>query len=446
MAAQQTAIYRQMTRLAWRNVLRNWRHSLATILAIASGFIAVSLFDGFLEQLEYRNKDGYQTRAMLGHVLVQHKDAQYNSTEDQWLYAMTAQEQRFVEDFLQHDPDFLRRVRFLNISGMVNAGPYNTVFVGLGHDTKEGAEVRGPRWSWYTVAGVPLEQYPKSSVTIGIALGKLIDCESTYQGPAYILDAGNYIAENRPFTCKYPRITLSATTEASQVNAIDVPVSGIFDAGFREADKRAVRLSLADAQRLMDTDKISLLSVELKDERLRKGFIKRLKAAAEAAHFELDILPWQEHTLAAFLQGGLDVLHVFRDLFMTIVVTIGIMSVANTMMKAVNERIREIGTLRSLGFLRQHLVYMFSMEGLFLSLLACALGLVGTVILTVAIGMLGFKYRAGVLSAPIVLSVAWSWQAWILCTLVLMALATGTAWFCTRRASRMVIADAMRHV
>ena len=446
MAGQTTAIYLQMTRLAWRNVLRNWRHSLATILAIASGFIAVSLFDGFIMQLEYRNKDGYQTRGMLGHVLVQRKDAQFKSMEDQWLYAMDKDEQSFLDDYFKHDPDFLSRVRFLNISGMVNAGPYNTVFVGFGLDLKEGAEMRGKRWYWDTAAGVPLVQYPKSSVTIGLALGKLIECESTYQGPPYILEYGNYTAENRPFVCKYPRITLSATTAAAQVNALDVPVSGLFDAGFREADKRAVRLSLADAQRLMDTDKITMISIELKDERLRKGFIKRLKAAAEAAHQNFDVMPWQEHTLAAYLQGGIDVLHVFRNLFMTIVVTIGVMSVANTMMKSVNERIREIGTLRSLGFLREHLVYMFSMEGLFLSILACAIGLVGTVILTTVIGNLGLTYRAGVLSAPIGLSVGWSWGAWILCTIVLMALATSTAWFCSRRASRMVIADAMRHV
>jgi putative ABC transport system permease protein len=150
--------------------------------------------------------------------------------------------------------------------------------------------------------------------------------------------------------------------------------------------------------------------------------------------------------MAAYVSSGLQILHVFRNLFMSIVVLIGVMSVANTMMKAVNERIREIGTLRSLGFLRRHLVYMFALEGAFLSLIACVVGLAMTLVLTFTIDHLGLTYRAGILSVPINLKVRYSVGAWIISAAVLSVLATGTAWFSSRRASRMVVADAMRHV
>ena len=75
----------QLTKLAWRNVVRNWRHSLATIMAIASGFMAVSLFDGFIKELNERNTDGYMTRGMLGNVLIVKKGSQENAADDQWL-------------------------------------------------------------------------------------------------------------------------------------------------------------------------------------------------------------------------------------------------------------------------------------------------------------------------------------------------------------------------
>jgi ABC-type antimicrobial peptide transport system permease subunit len=51
-----------------------------------------------------------------------------------------------------------------------------------------------------------------------------------------------------------------------------------------------------------------------------------------------------------------------------------------------------------------------------------------------------------VLSVPIMLRVKYAPAAWAASALVLSALATATAWFCARKASRMVIADAMRHV
>ncbi len=446
MTAQSLSVYVQMSRLAWRNVVRNWRHSLATILAIASGFMAVSLFDGFLKELHERNVDGFTTRGMLGQLVIQKVGANEATADDQWRYSITKEEQDFIEGFLHNDPDFLRRVRFLYMVGMVNAGPYNTVFTSYAIDVKEGGEVRGDRWYWYTLAGEPLDQIKEPSISLGMGLGHLIDCESTYQGPSFLLEDGNYVPEKRPFVCKHPRVTLSATTESAQINAIDLPVTGLFDAGFREADKRAIRMDLAQAQRLLDTDKISMVSVQLKNSDHRDAFIDRLRQAIAAKGYDLQVDRWEDHPMTSYVMGGLQILHVFRNLFMTIVVLIGVMSVANTMMKSVNERIREIGTLRSLGFLRRHLVWMFSVEGACLSLIACAIGLVTTIVVTFVIDHMGLTYRAGILAVPINLKVRYSVGAWILSATVLGLLATGTAWFCSRRASRMVVAEAMRHV
>lgn len=442
----QLEVYRQMLRLAWRNVLRNWRHSLATLLAIASGFMAVSLFDGFLTDIEDMYFDSYTHRAMMGNLIIQRKDTAIYGMEDPWKYSLGPKEQKFLEDFFANDPDFKQRVRFLNISGMITSGPNSTIFIASGHDIVEGAEVRGKGWEWNTLAGKPLVLNDKGGVLVGASMGTLIDCEAHDKEMDFILPRGNYTPEDRPFTCKSPRAVLSATTETAQVNAIDLPITGIFDGGFRELDKRSIQISLADAQRLLDTDKISSVTVELKDGRDAQAFIDRLAQAAGKAGIELDIMPWMDHPIAAFMKGGFQILQVFRNLFMSIVVAIGVMSVANTMMKSINERVREIGTLRSLGFIRRHLIFMFSCEGFFLSIIACAGGLVGTILASKFVTGLGIKYKGGVLSVPVMLKIAYAPRAWLLSTLVLSLLAMGTAWFCSRKAARMVVADALRHV
>ncbi len=89
---------------------------------------------------------------------------------------------------------------------------------------------------------------------------------------------------------------------------------------------------------------------------------------------------------------------------------------------------------------------MFTFEGLFLALLSCVAGLVITILLSFAINNSGITYKAGLLSAPIYLMVAFSPLVWLMNTIWLTALAAGTAWLASRKASRMVIADAMRHV
>lgn len=440
------SLYMKLLRLAWRNVVRNWRHSFATILAIASGFMAVSLFDGFLKELNERNLDGYTNRGMFGHVVIEHLGSQEHGAEDSWVYSLTADEQKFIESYLAQNPEVESRVRMLNMVGMISTANHNAVIMGIGYDLEDGAKMRGSRWAWNAYAGLPLNKAPKDSIALGVALGHLIDCETPVAQETFVLEDGDFVPEERPFKCAHDRVMVSVTTEAAQVNAIDMPIAGFFDGGFREVDKRAVHMSLEDAWRLLDTDKLSLVTVKLRDIDQAKSFATKMQEAADKAGVAIDVLPWYEHRASAFVKGGIEILSTFRNLFMFIVVAICVMSVANTMMKSVNERIREIGTLRSLGFFRSHLVFVFSVEGMMLSFLACCFGLFLTLLATFLIGQLGFTYKAGILSIPIVLRVMLVPQAWIWSGLVLTLLATVTAWFCSRRASTMVIADAMRHV
>jgi putative ABC transport system permease protein len=89
---------------------------------------------------------------------------------------------------------------------------------------------------------------------------------------------------------------------------------------------------------------------------------------------------------------------------------------------------------------------MFAFEGVFLALLSCIFGVIFTILASLAINFSGITYKAGLLSAPIFLTVALNPVVWILNTLWLTVLAAGTAWLCSRKAAKMVIADAMRHV
>lgn len=445
MASQQLKIFGKLAKLAWRNILRNWRHGLATTLAIATGFMAISLFDGFIRELVFRSQDGFTNKGMLGHLLIQKKDAAIYLQEDPWQYSMSHEEQIFLDQFFANDPAFVERVRFLNLSGMINVGDTNAIFSGFGYDIKAGTTMRGKRWSWDTIAGKPLHLSDPQAVILGGNLGEMLGCSSTFDA-SVILPDGNLPPDERNFRCQDNRMLLSATTETAQINTLNVVASGLFDAGFREVNKRAIELSLEDAQKLLDTDKITMVSVRLKDSSEVEGFIARLQKAANEKQFSFDATVWLEHPIANSAKGGIELLSVFRNLFMTIVIIISVMAIANTMMKSVNERIREIGTLRSIGYLRRHITFIFACEGLFISLIACSAGLLLTIVISHLIGTLGITYKAGMLSLPIHLRVLYAPSAWVFSGSFLTLLATGTAWLCARKASKMVVAHAVHHV
>jgi putative ABC transport system permease protein len=441
------AVKQRIAKIAWRNVVRNWRHSLASSLAILAGFTAVSLFDGFLIDLVRVNEEGYSMRGMQGDVLIQRKDAQFKLIEDSFDYALTKPEQDAVEEVLRADQDFDLRVRFLDVKGMVSNGQNNAIFVGGSTDVDEGRKMRGKLWEWNTVAGKPFhESNEENSVLVGTGLGKMMGCESSVNITNIMRRQGGYIPEARSFDCETPTLQLSASTEAAQVNALDLKVIGIVDGGFREQDKHWVILPIQLAQKLLDTDRVTTIAVRLKNQKNIPDFVKRVKKQLLNKGLDLDVIPWKDHRVGAFMRGSLDITNTFRNLFMVIVVTICVLSISNTMMKAVTERTREIGSLRSFGFLRREIAIMFAFEGVFLSLLSCGFGVIVTILASIAINFSGITYKAGLLSAPIFLTVALNPRVWILNTLWLTLLAGGTAWLCSRKAANMVIADAMRHV
>jgi len=141
---------------------------------------------------------------------------------------------------------------------------------------------------------------------------------------------------------------------------------------------------------------------------------------------------------------GLNLQHTIRNIFLAVVVFIVIMAVTNTMMKAVKERTREIGTLRSIGFLRRHIVAMFSLEGLYLSFFACLGGLGLTFVLRELIHLAEIKFNAGLMTIPVSIRVMSLPVTWAATGLLMVVLATLTANLASRRAASMIIADAMR--
>lgn len=439
-------VYLHMTRLAFRNVRLNWRHSLATLVAITAGFVAIATFRGFLADTKLNGVNGFSKRYMLGDTIVTTEGAKLDQNADMWKQSLAKEQQDFLDDFYSHDPEFLRRVRFLSVYGMAIAGKRSAIYVGTGYDLAEGAAMRGEHYEKNAISGSILTP-DKPGIVVGVALGQLLGCTGGYKSRLLArinlaLDPANV----EPLKCADSRVTLTASTEGANVNTIDLPIVGLIDGTYREVDRMLMNISLTDAQKLLNTDKVSFEGVALKHPSEQAAFSARLEAAAKAKGFHLQSRTWRDFGLGSQLSAQLMLLDLLSAIFGSMVIGICVMSIANTMMKSVTERIREIGTLRSLGFLRSHIVYMFALEGAFISLLGCGIGLALTIVVGEAIGAFEIGYTAGMSATPLAVRVGFVPGVWIICTVAMSLLATVTALVSARRAARMVIADAMRHV
>jgi putative ABC transport system permease protein len=435
-----------LLRIAWRNVCRHWRHSLGSMLSIAVGFVAIALFQGYLADLEGLQASWNGQRSMLGSVIIERPGASSNEgRQNPVAYLLTGADQAFVDGFLaQHVSEVVARVRVLQVTGLASAGRTSVLFGGWGHDVVDGARMRGP-WAWNAVAGRPLHLATPESVLLAGRLGRLLGCQAVGDSRA-VGTGGGLTAVERPFTCGQARLQLAATTVGGQLNTIEPEVAGLFDAGLGELDARFLLMPLPLAQQLLDTDRVSFYTVALVgDVAGARSFALGFTRAAQACGLNLAATPWREHAFGELYRRTMDMLQVYRGLVVLVVVAIAGTSVFTTMLKAVNERIREIGTLRSLGFRRRQIMALFTLEGGLLAVVSCGVGLGLAAVATGAINLAGFTYSAGLTSQPIPLTVSLLPDVVLAASSFLVSVAVVASFLPARRAALLAIADALGH-
>ncbi len=437
---------RPIARIAWRNVRKHWRHSLGAMLSIVVGFVAIGLFEGYLTDLDRLQREWYVHRGMMGHVIIERRGASGSAgREDPWRHALHRDDQAFIDGFLgERSADVAMRVRLLQLGGLASTGRSGVMFVGWGLDVAEGAQLRRD-WTWNVTAGVPLHKAPPNAVIVGNGLGGLLDCAGPLPSTAIGRD-GKPTGEQRPITCRQPRLQLSSTTEGGQLNVIDPEIVGLFDAGLKDIDNRFLHLPLDLAQRLADTEAVTMYAVLLRDERLIGEFVEDLQRRASARGLEIVGVPWNEHEISDLYRRTNSILAIYRNLVVLIVVAIAGMSVLTTMLKSVNERVREIGTLRSLGFRRRHVLALFTVESALLAAVASSVGLAATWGLTRLINAAHVSYDGGVAATPIPLTVSLVPAACLFAVVFLSGVAMLAALLPARRAARLGIPDALGHV
>jgi putative ABC transport system permease protein len=175
---------------------------------------------------------------------------------------------------------------------------------------------------------------------------------------------------------------LAANTGKNVGDKLDIyaepmEIVGIFES-FNVYENGAVMMPLKEMQSLMDRPKkITAVLVHAKDK--RPEALAQLKQQIEKMAPNISAEP-----MASFV-GNVSHIKVMRAMaWMTsgIALFIGAIGMLNTMVMAVHERIKEIGTLRAMGWRKARVVRMILGEALLLSLFGAVLGSVSAVLTT----------------------------------------------------------------
>jgi|AntRauTorckE6833_2_1112554.scaffolds.fasta_scaffold18981_3 putative ABC transport system permease protein len=328
--------------LAWKNLGRNRRRTLATLLLTAVAVLGIMALSGFALYTYESLKEASMRKE--GQVILSHPE--YFQREENAPMELGLDRVQQLQQALQADPGIDTTLAQINFDGLVSNGEKSTIFMGQGVEP-ESFRRQGP--------GVDLKQ------------GRWLTPELSPQALPEVL-LGQRLAASLKVQ-PGDGLTLLGTTTDGVLNALDVSVRGIISTGIPELDARLLKVHLQSAQELLATDQVSQLGVYLQHPHQDESYYQKIRDQ----YPELGVTPWHER--ATFYQSVRNLYNrIFGVMGVILLVMVGF-AIFNTASMSVMERTRELGTLAALGTRRREILGLFVQEALLIGLLGSLLGL-----------------------------------------------------------------------
>ena len=415
-------------KLALRGLLRNRRRSLVTLLAIALGFSAIALFAGYTHNVYGGLARQSIHDEMIGHLTVSKRGMRLEGKLDPERYLLTAAEVESISQSIRDEPHVALVAPRLALSGLLSNGRASTIFIAEGVEPMAMERLQQSELSDQEAQRGP---NPKMKKQLDPAHPEVVELSEGLAGMLHLASGGQG--------------AMLVNTLSGQANALDITVGHTFNTGNARSNDKFAFLSLALARTLLDADgRADRLTILLDDVNQTAAVRERLSSKLPAAGLEVEIQTWRE--LSDFYSQVHGMFDMIFGFIAAIVLTVVVMSVANSMGMTVVERTREIGTLRAIGLKRSGVVRLFTTESMLLSLLGCGLGLLITLAVRWGINVANISYVPPNSVSPVPLLVDLDGGR-IAFTFALMGVVgTLAAYMPARRAARKDIIDALGHV
>jgi putative ABC transport system permease protein len=332
-----------LTKLAWRNILRNKRRSLLTVLAVTFAALLSIAMRG-MQVGTYAVNIQNVVGMFSGYCQIQREGYNTNPT----LQTNFAYSEELMQ-VLRADPRIRAAAPRIIADGLAAHGQTSVGVMILGVDV--GLEGGVTTLLERVRTGAPPRPGDTPLVVLGQTLAK---------------NLGARIGDD---------IVLLAQGADGTLGNMKYRVSGLAKSGSPDLDRAAVIMDLADAQALLTMEgRIHAVAIALRD-------LKDLPAVTSDLRTRLNdispgpplaILSWEE-LLPEFRQH-IQMDNVSGILFLGILIIIVAFGILNTVLMSVTERYREFGVTLAMGMSPARLVLVVILEGILLGVVGLVLG------------------------------------------------------------------------
>ena len=459
--------------LAIRNLLRNRRRSLATLLAMAIGAASILLFGGFSGNINLEMHTRIVQRG--GHLQIQHRDFYLYGSGNPIAYGIADYEKILAA--IRSD-EVLKKIvvvatptlQFGGIAGNYSANVSRTV-LGTGLLADDINRMR--QWNDFGLrSSAPLSALAGTTdetAVVGIGVARVLQlcdalaierCPKPEQdqvtdGNAIPDDIAQLSLQETPAVT--PKAAASRRIEVLVVNSRGAPnvtaldVVRAEDQGFKELDEVTLITHLSKIQRLVygaTRPKVTSIIIQLQHSDQVAQAVERLKPILANFSPSQALAVMDFRALNPFFVQTEQMFDTIFGFVFLLIGAIVLFTVSNTMNTAIVERTVEIGTLRAIGLRRAGIRRLFVAEGMLLGVCGALLGVALALVLSGLVNQMNIPWvpPSTVEPVPLTILVAGDVRMIIGTTIGLIAIATLSAWWPAYRAAKLDVVEALRHV
>lgn len=331
-----------LLKLGFRNLLRARRRSAYALAAVAFGVIAILLSEGFTEWQFYALREA-TIRAQLGHIQIAKPGFHEKAAADPESFVIPPSPKLIAE--LEGLPGVSFITPRLNVVGLVSTGEFTVSFLG---------------------EGVHAEKEQAVSDQLEIIEGQQLHSNQ----PGVLLGEG--LAQALHAKIGAP-VVLMVNPQGGALNAVELPVRGIFRSNVKAFDDIGLRLNIEQVQKLIRRDGAHVWVMLLDRTERTEETYAAVQSVLAQRQSGLEAVPWTR--LSDFYNKTV-VLFSRQILVVNLLIqAIVILSVSTLMVMSVAERTGEIGTVMALGTRRRTILAQFLIEGALLGLTGSMIGL-----------------------------------------------------------------------
>lgn len=373
-------------KLAFRNLLRNKRRSFATGVAILTGYIGLVLLGAYL----VRAQNGLRAASIYlnhkGHIAIVKQDSLTSYFSKPRKYVLNADEITTVEGILKsRGEDIEFTGKYLTGTGLVSNGHRSVPFIALGFEPEvyQRANLHPEPMKWAAdwilrKEGDKFDSFMKNPLQISIThrMAELLGLPK---------DLSNLPEDTRT-------VQLAGKSFYNDLNAVNADLGTVHTTGLSMAEDTSLRAPLSLLQQLYSTDGIEYMAVFLKHTGDTHSFKKWLQGEFKSRSLPIEVYAYDDEAWNSYFVGSMGFLYVMITLFIFLICGAIILSVVNSTTMGLLERLKEIGTLRAIGFSPQKVSSLFVQEVFLLGAISVVAGLILSLIIASAVNSANIQF------------------------------------------------------